>query len=447
MKPGKSLRHFIAVTLVALFGVTSSRAGLLADTLSSSTSTTPVDVIVGLKPGASLTATLGLLDGVLVDSIAGTNVYLVSVPSLPNAPVPGTEYLEPNRAVSLPAELQAGVLASGSETPADWYAAQPSLDIVHDGRAHAYSTGTDVVVADIDARFDSSHPALAGHLTGGHDFVADRPPDAGGLDQSSASFMFQAYQPWLDQSSASFLFGSGQGFLDQSSASFMFQQAGVSFVPDSVVQLLNPPGVGYSHGTFTAGLIAVTAPQALIMPLRAFDDQGRSDIFTLAKAIHYAVRQGADVINMSWGLAADSTTLHNAIRFAADHGVTLVAAAGNSNNDTPYYPAAWPEVIAVAATNEADRKASFSTYGPQIYVDAPGVDIISAYPGDRYSVASGTSFSAPIVAGEAALIKAMTTSGVTDRVGRSAVNIDAENPHYAGELGLGRIDMLKGVTD
>lgn len=425
--------------LLALALSSGARADLSPDGLLTT------DVIVGLEPDASLTLTLLQLDGLLVDEMPDANVYLVSVPSLPLTLPVGVSYLEPDESVALPQALRVGVLGASSSTTADWYLEQPSLAHVNASGARAYSTGAGVVVADIDARFDTNHPALVGHLGPGYDFVGGGDSNAGGLTQSSASFMFQYASPFLDQSSASFMFESGQGFLDQSSASFMFQQYGVAPLTDSVVTLLDLPGVGYSHGTFTAGLIAVTAPDATIMPIRAFDDQGHTDVFTLAKAVRFATKQGADVINMSWGLATDATTLRNAIRYAADHGVVLVAAAGNSNDETLFYPAAYPDVIAVAATDESDRKAAFSTYGPQILVDAPGVNIISAYPGDRYAVESGTSFSAPIVAGEAALIRAEVTGGVSDRVGASAIGIDENNPDYAGELGRGRIDMVRGV--
>ena len=226
----------------------------------------------------------------------------------------------------------------------------------------------------------------------------------------------------------------------------MFQGAGAALLPDSIVKLLSSSDEGYSHGTFTAGLIAVTAPQASIMPIRAFNDLGQSDVFTLAKSIRYAVTYGADVINMSWGVEVDSTTLRNAIQFASTHNVLLVASAGNSADTTKLYPAAYPGVGAVAATDELDRKASFSTFGPQIYVDAPGVNIVSAYPGGRYAVKSGTSFSAPIVAGEAALVRSLHRSENGQRIGQTATNIDDRNPEYAGQLGWGRVDMLESVT-
>jgi serine protease len=102
-------------------------------------------------------------------------------------------------------------------------------------------------------------------------------------------------------------------------------------------------------------------------------------------------------------------------------------------------------VLAVAATDPADVKAPFSNFGPTIFVSAPGINIISAYPGGYYAELSGTSFSAPMVAGEAALLRSEKTSGWTGSIGNGVVNIDAVNPKYVGQLGSGRIDLVKAL--
>jgi subtilisin family serine protease len=240
------------------------------------------------------------------------------------------------------------------------------------------------------------------------------------MDQSSASFM--------DQSSASFMDQSSASFVDQSSASFMDSR--------------NP---AYSHGTLCAGIIAAIAPNSMIMPLRVFDDQGSADIFNLAKAIRYAVSNGAQVVNMSFGTLQPSITLNSAVNFAISHGVTLVASAGNNNTSAPQYPAAYSGVITTAATDITDKKAAFSNYGNAVFVDAPGVNIFSAYPGGYYSVVSGTSFSAPAVAGTAALIRSLRTTGTSNSISGGSVNIDFYNPAYVRELGHGRIDVLRAV--
>ena len=126
--------------------------------------------------------------------------------------------------------------------------------------------------------------------------------------------------------------------------------------------------------------------------------------------------------------------------------MTLTASAGNNNSATPQYPAAYSGVITVAATNLLDVKASFSNYGTGIEVDAPGVNIISAVPGNLYGIVNGTSFSAPIIAGTAALLRAEGVTGVAARIAGGTINIDAKNLSFIGQLGSGRIDILKSVN-
>jgi subtilisin family serine protease len=302
------------------------------------------------------------------------------------------------------------------------------MQLVRATSAEAYSTGSGTIIADINSLVDRSHPALASHLIAGYDFVVEQGGGNASLNQA-ATFLDQSSASFLDQSSASFLDQSSASFLDQSSASFL--------------DGLNPAS---SHGTLCAGVIAAVAPGSMIMPLRAFDENGTSSVFTLAKAIRYAVRQGAEVINMSFGTLAPSRTLEEAVNVAAVAGVTLVASAGNNNTSQPQYPAAYPNVMAVAATDLADIKAWFSNYGSHIFVTAPGVHVISAYPGNLYGVVSGTSFSAPFVAGTAGLIRSITDTAPGNRIGPAARNIDLRNPWYAGRLGHGRLDVYSAVN-
>src|SRR6185369_2853863 len=184
---------------------------------------------------------------------------------------------------------------------------QPSFQLMRAGQARTYSTGRGVIVADINSRVDYSHPALRGHLIAGYDFVTSRPGGSATLNQSSASF--------LDQSSASFLDQSSASFLDQSSASFL-DRSSASFLDDD---LKTKPAM--SHGTLTVGVIAAMAPDAMIMPVRAFDDDGEADLFILAKAIRYAADHGAQVINMSFGTLDKSKAIQNSVDYAKSKGV------------------------------------------------------------------------------------------------------------------------------
>jgi thermitase len=148
---------------------------------------------------------------------------------------------------------------------------------------------------------------------------------------------------------------------------------------------------------------------------------------------------------MSFGLSQSYNSIQSAVNYAASHHVVVVASAGNQNTSTPQFPASASGIIAVASVNSADVKASFSNYGSTVYVDAPGVNIISAYPDGRYAMVSGTSFSAPMVAAEAALIMSVKNVNVKTKIGSTVVNVNAQNQAYVGELGLGRINMLNAV--
>jgi len=397
-----------------------------------------IPVIVKLTSSSGLLRVLNLLDGAVVDQIPGTNVFLVNVPSVRSVQsllaLPagllqflGIDWLEINTGAALPKVGQVGVITVGINNTADWYKNQPAMQLIRSNEAKAYSTGRSVVVADINSQVDYGHPALRGHLTGGYDFVATRPSGSGSLNQAETGFLDQAETGFLDQE-ASFLQQAETGFLD------------TSMLP---LASANP---AYAHGTLCAGIIAAMAPDSMIMPLRAFDDQGRADLFILAKAVRYAADNGANVINMSFGTLDQSKALKNSIDYARGKGVILVASAGNNNTSTPQYPAALAGVLTVASTNLTDVKASFSNYGNYVFADGPGVRIISAYPGGLYAVVSGTSFSAPEVAATAALIRAVRTWGIASSISSTAVDIDNKNPDYINKLGYGRIDVLRAVN-
>ena len=401
---------------------------------SSTQAANPVAVVVKILPGANLTLINNLLGGTVLDSIPDANTYLLKVPALPVlSPVLkllGVEWIESNRALSLPRSGQTALEVPWNNSSA-WYGSQPALQMIRKEAAQQYSTGRGIIVADINSRVDFGHPALAGHLGAGYDFVANRAYQGAAAlndDQSTAGFLDD------DQSTA--------GFLDD-------DQSTAGFLDGNGIRLLSPlfnsGGGASAHGTFCAGLLVTVAPDATIMPLRTFDDNGNSDLFTLAKAIRYARKNGAQVLNMSFGTLTDAKVLRDAIEYARAGNVVLIASAGNDNTATPQYPAAYAGVIAVAATDLLDRKASFSNYGGYVFVDAPGTHIISATPGGGYGIANGTSFSAPMVAGMAALIRSLDYRDTPEVIGRSTVNVDAVNPQYSGKLGHGRIDLLSAV--
>jgi len=384
-------------------------------------------IVCEVSPGTDINRVASALHGTVVDEVLDYT-YLLSVPNLPgNNLLPGVVYCEKDQKTILPA-FAGGVLSVKGSAANLWYSTQPALNLVNLTRALGVSKGRGIVIADIDAAVDYGHPALRGVLTGGRDFVAEKRAygGAGSLNQSTASF--------LDQSTASFLDQSTASFLDQVTASFLAQ---------STASFLDSHNPGHGHATMVAGILAAVAPESMVMPLRAFDDSGQADISDIAKAIRYAVKNGARVINMSFGADEDSKMLRKAIQLAVTNKVTLVASAGNGNTDKYQYPAGYNDVIAVGATDLLDRKAYFSNYGPAVDVAAPGVNIISCYPGGYYAVLSGTSFSAPIVAGEAALLLSQKPfARVEDPIERSAVSL---NPQYG--LGAGRVNLYKALQE
>ncbi len=220
----------------------------------------------------------------------------------------------------------------------------------------------------------------------------------------------------------------------------------------------NDPTGTADHGTPVGGTMAAVNNNGIggasitwnctLMPVASL---GSTDTY---EGIVYAVSKGADVINCSWGRTGSfSAYEQNIIYLASNNGVLVAASAGNEavNNDiTPHYPSSYRTVLAVGATNKTnDQKASFSNYGKNsVHIYAPGVSIYVPYPGG-YAWVDGTSFSSPMVAGLAGLVKTkfnyMNNEDIRDRILLTSDNIDDVNPQYAGKLGAGRINAFHAV--
>ncbi|MGD0495286.1 MAG: NosD domain-containing protein [Candidatus Bathyarchaeia archaeon] len=210
------------------------------------------------------------------------------------------------------------------------------------------------------------------------------------------------------------------------------------------------------HGTHCAGVIAATINNSLgiaglaqvrIMGEKGLDASGIGSSSELAKAIVHAVNQGANIISCSWGSSAESTVLHEAVRYAYEHGVVVVAAAGNDATNVKHYPAAFDEVVAVAATDELDNPASFTNYGDWLKVAAPGVNIYSTVLGGTYAYMSGTSMATPHVSGVAALIWSMFPNMTRDQVWAQLQYTadDLGAPGFDVYYGFGRVNARKAV--
>lgn len=175
------------------------------------------------------------------------------------------------------------------------------------------------------------------------------------------------------------------------------------------------------HGTHVAALAAGAgremplgvAPEASIIPIRVLAAMKKGDelvgaglVDNINAGVKFAVDAGANVINMSLGVRHDAGGLphESVIQYAHDKGAVVVAAAGNDGQHELYYPSALPGVIAVGSVDRAGDVSGFSTYGPHVWLVAPGEDLYSALPGG-YGIASGTSHAAPLVSGALALMQ------------------------------------------
>jgi thermitase len=185
------------------------------------------------------------------------------------------------------------------------------------------------------------------------------------------------------------------------------------------------------HGTHVAGLIAAEiennnrglAYNARLLDVKVAENDGTTDAAKVARGIFWAVDHGARVINVSLVISQPYAFLESAVKYAWNKGCVIIAAAGNSGLSTQAYPAAYPHVIAVAATDKTDALARWSNRGDWVDVSAPGVDILSTLPDNKYGIRSGSSFSSALVSGEAALLFAR----VADWNDNGGLNDEVEN--------------------
>ncbi len=223
------------------------------------------------------------------------------------------------------------------------------------------------------------------------------------------------------------------------------------------------------HGTHCAGVAAAQAgnnegitgiaPQAKLMPIKVLAADGGGSDASVAEGIVWAVDHGAEVISLSLGGPGESKVMRDAIVYAQAKGAVVVAAMGNDGTNERSYPAAYPGVIAVGASDARDAIADFSQWGNWITVSAPGVQIMSTMPtykvdaNDygyplRYASMDGTSMATPAVAGLAALLKsthrAATPAQVKARIEQTADKVGGKNA-FTPTFGHGRINVAAAL--
>jgi subtilisin family serine protease len=208
------------------------------------------------------------------------------------------------------------------------------------------------------------------------------------------------------------------------------------------------------HGSHVAGIIAAldndigvigVGPQIDLYAIKVLGANGSGYLSDIIEGIDWAIAHNMQVINMSLGTTSDIQSFHDAVIAAKNAGIVVVAAAGNSGGAVSF-PAAYPEVIAVSATDEKDLIASWSSRGPEVDLSAPGVNIYSTYKGTGYATLSGTSMAAPHVAGTAALVL-NTPVGTYDLNGNNKWDPDEVQKKLqdtATDLGASGFDNLYG---
>lgn len=305
--------------------------------------------------------------------------------------------------------VTAALTPNDPEIPKQW-----ALTTINAFAAWDVATGSaSIIIAIIDSGIDAGHPDLSGKIVAGYDFVGK----------------------------------------------------------DSI------PNDEQGHGTHVAGIAAAMTNNTIgvsgidwnarIMPVRVLDKNGSGYISGLVDGINWAVDHGADVINMSMGGSTNYSSVETAVNNAFTAGCVLIGAAGNNNSSNAFYPAAYPNVISVAATTRTDTKANYSNYGTTIDISAPGGEmsdyqdidgIYSTLPTyattfsnegyfKNYDYLQGTSMAAPFVSGLAAVIWALDPTMTNTEV-RSVLEstvVDLGPAGWDQSFGYGRINAQAAV--
>ena len=377
--------------------------------------TVPGEVLMKLQSTSGLPALLTKYQLTLQSSFGARPIYRVKVAAGASAKntaaalaqEPGVLLAEENVEHQAPEERKNNPWLFGTS---EEYVAQWAPTAMRLPEAHAISTGVGTRVAVLDSGVELTHPALAGKLLPGFDFVDfDTDPSEGGTSASP----------------------------------------------------------GWGHGTHVAGLVALAAPGAKIMPVRVLDPDGFGNAWVLAEALLYAVNpdgnpatdDGAHVINMSLGTISPTKLFYSMSalisctivaaapgepmldfsdpgydgdkqRCANSKGAVIAAASGNDGTDRiREYPAAESAhgKLSIGASTSVRRLASFSNFGSKVDVAAPGEGITSTMAGGAYATWSGTSMATPLAAGTAALLRsrfpAWTPDDIVDRIDRTTSSL------------------------
>jgi subtilisin family serine protease len=358
-----------------------------------------------LHPNARGATTPTTAVGAYVVDVAGAGDSSIAELAKKVSAQPDVEWAEPN------------YIRQTSAVPNDtYYGQQWHLPAISAPAAWDTTKGAKhIIIAVVDSGVDYTHPDLAPNIWTNVDEV---PGD--GVDNDNNGFVDDV---------------RGWDF-----------EAGDADPQDELGHGTHVSGIAAARGNDGFGVAGV-AWNARIMPVRA-GNLGLADSNIVA-AIHYAVDNGADVINMSFGGYGTSSAIQEAIRYAADRDVVLVAAAGNESGAHIPLPAGYPEVISVAALDESGVVAGYSNFGSFVDVAAPGSNILSTLSGG-WGFASGTSMATPVVAGLAALAKSahpeFTANAIRYQILSTATDLSVPNPTRVKQLGSGKANAQLAVA-
>ena len=396
-----SIRMAVVFTLFVLLGV---RAG--ADNI------VPGHVLVRVAPGVDIKALATSYKTTVQDQLPGTTLYSIATPKGVSETKFAQQLTKDKRVLYAEPDIYVTTSEVGG-TPfhlafdrskiSATYVQSVSYTQVHLGLVDALgqingktplATGQGIIVAVLDTGATFTHPDLKGHYVNGYN----------ALDPSAL--------PW-----------------DAADGG-------------------NNSEVG--HGTMVAGVIARLAPKTSIMPIRVLNGDGIGTLLNLVKGIHYANTHGAQILNLSFNCSSVSGSLNDAIDESGLLGILIVAAAGNNNLPDGVLPAVHHGSFAVGAVEPDNTKSPYSNYGSFLRVVAPGSYIRSPFPDGGYATWSGTSFAAPFVSAQAALMLSvaptLTAEQIKSVIRATAHSVDKVNSKtYQGKLGNGVIDIEASV--
>jgi hypothetical protein len=306
------------------------------------------------------------------------------------------------------------------------YVNQPATQMINLARTQQQFNLTGRgVIADIDTGVDPNHPVLKPVLLQGYDFTRNQ---AGGNEMND----LPAGAPVTENPCVN----CTPGQVNQRSIAMVDQR--------SIAMVDGPQYEAFGHGTMVAGILHLVAPQASLLPLKAFKADGTGNLSDIISAVYFAAQNKANVVNMSFDLQSPSNELAKAISSAEAQGVIFVASSGNDGKIEMVYPAGFANVMGVASINAENQRSTFSNYGNQIvWIAAPGEAIVTTYPFGSYAAGWGTSFSSPFVAGTADLFECAATSSAQDGAKLSLSHAD---PLLAIGMGVGRLDVFQATA-